>query len=266
MLGELRLDLIGIRIRAIDLVQRDDDGNLGRLDVGDRFDRLGLNAIIRGDHEHGNIRDLRAPGAHCGEGLMSGRVQECDLAAVVLDLIGADVLRDATRLACRDVRRADRVQQTGLAVIDVSEDRYDGWPCPELRRIFVLPQDLFCTDELGLGLLFDDRLSLFLGACLDPELVGNECRRLEVDGLIDRDHHAHVHQSTDDVDHADVERARKVADDDRLRQRDHGPRLGDGDGRGGLGRGWRRLRTLRPAPFGARPALRRHPSRPCFRH
>ena len=41
------------------------------------------------------------------------------------DLVGADVLGDAARLARGDVGLADRVEQRGLAVVDVTHDGDD---------------------------------------------------------------------------------------------------------------------------------------------
>ena len=44
---------------------------------------------------------------------------------VVVDLVGADVLGDAAGLAGGDLGLADRVEQRGLAVVDVAHDRDD---------------------------------------------------------------------------------------------------------------------------------------------
>jgi hypothetical protein len=43
-----------------------------------------------------------------------------------LDVVGADVLRDAARLSGRDLRAPDVVEQRGLAVVDVAHDRDHG--------------------------------------------------------------------------------------------------------------------------------------------
>jgi len=59
---------------------------------------------------------------------MAGRIHERDGPAVGLDLVGADVLGDATALGVDDVRLADAIQQRGLAVVDVAEDRDDRGP------------------------------------------------------------------------------------------------------------------------------------------
>ena len=55
-----------------------------------------------------------------------GRVEERDRAcSFVVDLVGADVLRDAAGLARDDLGLADRVEQRRLAVVDVAHDRDD---------------------------------------------------------------------------------------------------------------------------------------------
>ena len=69
--------------------------------------------------------DLGAAGAHRGEGGVAGRVDEGDLVAVLLDLIGADMLGDAAGFAGDDIGVADRVEQRGLAVVDVAHDGDD---------------------------------------------------------------------------------------------------------------------------------------------
>ena len=68
---------------------------------------------------------LGAAGAHLREGFVARRVEEDDVAVVDRHLVGADVLRDAAGFALGDVRLADRVEQRGLAVVDVTHDRDD---------------------------------------------------------------------------------------------------------------------------------------------
>ena len=100
-------------------------GTLRRLGVIDRLDGLRHDAVVGGDHQDDDVGDLGAAGAHGGEGGVAGRVDEGDLLAVVLDLIGADVLGDAAGLAGDDVGLADGVEQRGLAVVDVAHDGDD---------------------------------------------------------------------------------------------------------------------------------------------
>jgi hypothetical protein len=63
---------------------------------------------------------LAPRGAHQREGFVAGRVEEDDLARADVDVVRADVLGDAARLAGRHRRLADRVEQRGLAVVDVA--------------------------------------------------------------------------------------------------------------------------------------------------
>ena len=98
---------------------------LRRLGVIDRLDRLRHEAVVRGDDEHDDVRDIRAAGAHGREGCVARRIEKSDRRALCIDAVGADVLRDAAGFARRDARLANRVHQRGLAVIDVAHERDD---------------------------------------------------------------------------------------------------------------------------------------------
>ena len=125
-LGELRPDAVRVGVGPVDLVHRDDERHLGRLRVADRLERLGHDAVVRRDDDHGDVGDLRAAGTHRGERLVARRVEEHDpLAVLGRDLGRADVLGDAAALAGRDLGRADRVEQARLAVVDVAHDGHD---------------------------------------------------------------------------------------------------------------------------------------------
>jgi hypothetical protein len=71
--------------------------------VIDGFERLRHDAVIRRHHQHDNVCHLGAACTHTGEGFMARSIDECDLPSVLLHLVGADVLRDAARLASRHV-------------------------------------------------------------------------------------------------------------------------------------------------------------------
>jgi len=77
--------------------------------VVDGLQGLRLHAIVGGDDQDGDVRDLRPAGAHGGEGFVAGGVQEGDLAAILLYLVGADVLGDATHLGGDDVGLANGI-------------------------------------------------------------------------------------------------------------------------------------------------------------
>ena len=127
-LRELALHAVDVRVGEVDLVDGDDDRHVGRARVRDRLLRLRHDAVVGGDDEDGDVGHLRAAGAHRGERLVARRVEERDLAAVDVDLVGADVLRDAAGLGGDDARVADRVEQRRLAVVDVAHDRDDRRP------------------------------------------------------------------------------------------------------------------------------------------
>ena len=104
VLGQLGLDALGVGVGLVDLVERDDDRHLGRPGVVDGLERLGHDAVVGGHDEDRDVGDPGAAGAHRGERLVAGRVEEDDAPAVLVDLAGADVLGDAAALAGRDRR------------------------------------------------------------------------------------------------------------------------------------------------------------------
>ena len=91
-----------VGVGPVDLVHGDDDRHLGGARVVDRLDGLRHDAVVGGHDQHGDVRHLRAAGAEGGERLVARRVEERDPAAVVVDLVGADVLRDAAGLGLDD--------------------------------------------------------------------------------------------------------------------------------------------------------------------
>ena len=122
--GELPADLGRVGALLVDLVDRHHDRHVGRLRVVDGLHRLRHHAVVGRHHEDRDVGGLRTAGTHRGERFVARGVDEGDrpLGAVQvdLDLIGADVLGDATGLALAHVGLADGVQQAGLAVVDVT--------------------------------------------------------------------------------------------------------------------------------------------------
>ena len=105
----------------VDLVQRHDDRHAGRPGVADGFFGLRHDAVVGGHDQHGDIGDVGAAGPHFGEGFVARRIDEGDLAAVLFDLVGANVLRDAAAFA------ADHVDADDL---DPSSDVLPWSTCP----------------------------------------------------------------------------------------------------------------------------------------
>ena len=119
---------------------------------------LRLDAVIRSHHQDGNIGHLGSARTHRREGLMSGCIDECDSAIIVfdmgVDLVGTDVLGDATGLARDDVGLADCIKELRLAVVDVAHDGHHRRP----RREILLTTLIF-TEVEGEGL---EQLAIFV--------------------------------------------------------------------------------------------------------
>src|SRR5439155_6092329 len=103
-LGHLRAGADGVGALLVDLVDRDGHGDLRRLGVVDRLLGLRLHAVVGGHDDDRDVGGLGAAGAHGGERLVARGVQEGDRVAVVLGLVGADVLGDPAGLAGGDLR------------------------------------------------------------------------------------------------------------------------------------------------------------------
>ena len=216
------VDTAGVSLGLIDLVDGNDDGNLGGLGVIDGFEGLGHDAVVGGHDHDDDVGDLGAACTHAGEGLVAGGIEEDDLAAegrrVFLgdaDLVGTDVLGDAAGFASGDVGGADGVEQRGLAVIDVAHDGDDG-RTHDLDETGGVLEEAF--DGFVLDLLFDGD-DLRVGA----ELAGDGFDELGVERLVDRDHDAAEEQGSDEIFTANLELLGEVLDGDAF---------GDGDGAG----------------------------------
>ena len=209
LLRELAVNLVDIGRRVgvgqVDLVQGDHDRDLGRLGVGDGLDGLGHDAVIGGHDQDHDVRHVGSAGPHGGEGLVAGRVDERDRLAVVLNLVGADVLRDAAALALHDIGLADAVQQRGLAMVDVAQDRDDRGSGYEVFRC--VPGGERVQQFILRGAWVNDLQ-------LDAEFHGEHERDIVVQAGVDRRHLAHRHQLAQQVIGLDADRLGEVADGD----------------------------------------------------
>ena len=206
--GELLLDALGLRVRFIDLVHRDDDGRAGGPGVVDGFEGLRHDAVVGGDHQDHDVGDLGAARPHARERFVTGRVDEDDLAPVLLDVIGADVLRDAARFLLGDVGQANGVEQRRLAVIDVAHDG------DHRRALDAVGFDLGLLHVLHRFLLEADGVDR--GAEIPRQLVGE----LGIERLVDGREDIAVDQLLDHHAGFDVQLLGKLLDRDAF---------GDGD-------------------------------------
>ncbi len=183
----------------------------------------GHHPVVGRDHDDRDVGHPGAPGAHRGERLVAGRVEEDDSATVLGHLAGADVLGDATPLAGGDTRRPEGIEEARLAVVDVAHDRDDRGARLEQGGIVLLVEDLL--RRLGDRLLAGHHLARSTAGNdrlgdLEAELAGDERRGVAVDQLVDRGEDSALDQLADHVRGVDVEELGQLLDRDRRRQLD----------------------------------------------
>ena len=186
VLRELLLDALGVGLGFIHFVDGHDNGDACRLGVVNGLNRLGHNAVVRGHHQNGDVRDHGAAGAHGGEGLVTRGIQEGDGLAVYHHLVSADVLGNAAGLAAGHMGVADVVQQTGLAVVNVTHDHHHGGAGHQiLGLVLVVVNELF---------LDGDHHFLFH---LAAHFLGDDGGGIIIDHLAQGGHDAVFHQALD---------------------------------------------------------------------
>ena len=209
VLGQLLEHAVRVGARLVDLVDRHDDRHARRLGVVDRLDGLRHDAVVRRNDQDRDVGHLRAAGAHGRERRMARGVQEGDLLVVYLDAVRADVLGDATGLALGDLGLADRVQQRGLAVVDVAHDHHD-----RIARHEVLLTVLALVEQL----LLDRDVDFLLD--LAAHLLCDDGRSVEIDDLGHGRHHAQLDQALDHVRRGALHAGGQLADRDLVRDHD----------------------------------------------
>ena len=112
----------GIGVVTIDLVDRNNDRDIGSFCVIDGFDGLRHDPIVGGNHKDDDVGCIGTTGTHSGKRLMAGGIEERDRSIVLDDLIRTDVLGDAAGFARNNVCMTDLIKEFGLAVIDVTHD------------------------------------------------------------------------------------------------------------------------------------------------
>ena len=219
-IGELLLHAVGHRVGLIDLVDGNDDGNFGGVRVIDGFDRLRHDAVIGSDDEHDDVGRLRSARTHACERLVTWRIEEHNLAPeggrfLVGDanFVGTDVLRDATSFAFGNVGEPDRVEQRGLAVVDVTHDGDDrrtrrnfdgGFLSARSGGVDVFRSLLFEADHVGLG----------------AEEARHFAGEFGVERLVDRGENAATEKARDQILRANVELFRQIFNADAFGDRD----------------------------------------------
>ena len=211
VLGELGTHPLRVRPFLVDLVDRNHDRHPGRLGVVQRLRRLRLHAVVGRDHEHHEVGGLRPAGTHGGEGLVTRGVDERDLPLLAVhfrgDLVGTDVLGDAARFAGRHVGVPDRVEELGLAVVDVAHHGHHRRPGDQgfLAALVFTELDVERLQQLPVLFLRGDDLDVVV------ELRPEQLQRLVVHRLGGGDHLAQVEHDLDQRGRVDPDLVGEVA-------------------------------------------------------
>ena len=202
---------LGLGPVLVDLVDRHDHRHAGRLRMADRLDRLGHQAVVGGHHQHDDVGDIGTAHPHFGERLVARRIEYSDVMAARVDLIGTNMLGDAAGLARHHVGPAQRIEQRGLAVVDMAHNRdHRRARLQRVLRIVLARHNI----DVGVRNAPDAVTEL-----LDQQLGG-----VRIDGLVDGDHHVHLEQGLHQVRALFGHAVGEFGHRDRLRH-DHVARL-----------------------------------------
>ncbi len=190
--SELSPDPVGIRHGHVDLVDRHDDVNVGHLGVTDGLNRLRHDPVVGRYDQNDNVRYLGASRPHRGERFMAGGVDEGEFLAGPVNLIGPDVLGDATRLTGDHVGLANPVEKCGFPVIHMTHDGHHRGPWYEVCRVVFEDPFWFGANR---DRFLDNR---FLDFDLIAKLLAKQHQRFVGDRSIARPHFAHQQQCLDD--------------------------------------------------------------------
>lgn len=91
----------------------------------DSLNGLRHNAVVCRNHEHDHVGNFRTAGTHSGKCFVTRGIDERDLTAVDIDHRSANVLGNAASFLIGNARRANRVEQRGLAVVNVTHNDND---------------------------------------------------------------------------------------------------------------------------------------------
>ncbi len=203
MFGQRLFYFFRIRTRLVDFINRHDNRNAGNPGMIDGLDGLIHDAVIGGHDQNNDIGNLRSAGPHRCKRLVTGGIQEHNIPAVDMHMIGADRLRDASRFTVGNIGLPDGIQQGGFAVIDMSHDGHHRSTRFEILR---------CGGSLQNGFVkFHVR-----GFQLETEFTRNNAGGIVIDGLIDGRHHAHGHQLIDNLADLDAHAFGQFANGNRF--------------------------------------------------
>src|SRR5690606_33154349 len=123
-------------------------------------------AVIRCHYQHDDVGTLGTAGTHGGKRRVTGSIQERNHAVPGFDVIGADMLGNATRFPRSNTGTTDIIQQRGFTVVNVTHDSHHRRARPGITFLAMVFQrfnqrvfNCICADQFDLVThLFDDQL------------------------------------------------------------------------------------------------------------
>ena len=100
---------------------------------------MGLHAVVGRNDENRQVGNIRPMGAHIRKSLVPWRINEGDFPTIVNNFVSADGLRYTAGFPARQVRFPDIVKKSGLSVVHVPHNGYDGRASHSNRRITEKP-------------------------------------------------------------------------------------------------------------------------------
>ena len=164
--GQIRLHTIKVDAGLVDFVHCHHDRHTSCAGVINRFCRLRHHAVISGHYQHDDVGTLGTTGTHGGKRRVTGSIQERNHAVTGFDVIGADMLGNATRFTRSNAGTTDIIQQRGLTVVNVTHDSHHRCARPGITFLTMVFQrfdqrvfNRVCADQFDLVThLFDDQL------------------------------------------------------------------------------------------------------------
>ena len=131
--------LVDIGIGLIDLVDRDDEGNIRFADLGQRFERLRLHTVVGRNHKDRDVGHIGAACTNSRECRVPGSIDESDpflcTVLLALHLVRGHVLRDTTGFTGDNIGFANEIEKRRLTVVDMPHHHNDGRALYRLRSL-----------------------------------------------------------------------------------------------------------------------------------
>ena len=124
-LGQLGFDIVRIGTLFVHLVDCNDHRDTCCFGMRNRFLGLRHDTVICCNDDNNDIGRLCSTCTHLSKGFVARSINERDLLAVLLYLVGTHMLCNTARFSVRYFGRTDLVKKRCLTMVDVTHDRND---------------------------------------------------------------------------------------------------------------------------------------------